>query len=185
MRQDLRQPTHEIDKNDNAVFGVNFVAPTAAFRFIDSIPAWNKHWYDLQVVYPGLAVCVCDFSMCINAPTRQEKLLVWLTIKKTTWLKTSDMTCDNRHVLQQATWHAASNTTCNNRHDLRQATREIVWVNIVSRSKSSKAVFGDSLLLFVFSAFVAAKRVYSHSEIKQDKTARPFQGSNETQHWSD
>ena len=50
---------------------------TAAQRAVCSIPARNKYLYDLQVVVPGLGVCVCEFIMFVNAPTIQEKFLVW------------------------------------------------------------------------------------------------------------
>ena len=44
---------------------------------LGSIPARYKYLYGLQVVVPGLAVCVCDFSMFVNAPTVQELFKVW------------------------------------------------------------------------------------------------------------
>ena len=38
---------------------------TAALRVAVSIPACNKYLYDLQVVVPGLAVCVCmSLNVC-------------------------------------------------------------------------------------------------------------------------
>ena len=36
----------------------------------------DKYLYGLQIVVPGLAVCVCEFSMFVNAPNKQESLLV-------------------------------------------------------------------------------------------------------------
>ena len=46
--------------------------PTAALRVGDSIPARNKYLYDQHIFFPGLAVCVCEFSMFANAPMIQE-----------------------------------------------------------------------------------------------------------------
>ena len=43
-----------------------------AQRVARSIPARNKHLYVLQIVVPGLTVCVCEFSMFANALTIQE-----------------------------------------------------------------------------------------------------------------
>ena len=40
---------------------------TVALRVAGSIPAQNK--YGLQIDVPGRAVCVCDCSMFVNAPT--------------------------------------------------------------------------------------------------------------------
>ena len=37
---------------------------TAALRVAGSIPAQNKYFYGLQVVAPGLAICVRDF-LCL------------------------------------------------------------------------------------------------------------------------
>ena len=50
--------------------------PTAELRVAGSIPGRNKYLYGLQVVAPGLAVCVCVFSIFVNAPTIQELFLV-------------------------------------------------------------------------------------------------------------
>ena len=36
------------------------------------IPAWKKYLHPLQVVISGLAVCVCVFSIVVNASTVQE-----------------------------------------------------------------------------------------------------------------
>ena len=40
----------------------------------------NRDLYDLHYIYyllvSDLAVCVCEFRMCVNAPTIQEKFLV-------------------------------------------------------------------------------------------------------------
>ena len=49
---------------------------TAALRVAGSIPAWNQCFYNLQVVVPGLAVCVCNISMFVNAPFILELLPV-------------------------------------------------------------------------------------------------------------
>ena len=35
----------------------------------------NKYLYGLQIVVLGLAVCVCGFSVFVNAPTIQESFL--------------------------------------------------------------------------------------------------------------
>ena len=42
---------------------------TAALCDAGSIPARCKYLYGLQVVVSGLPVCVCGFSMFVNAPT--------------------------------------------------------------------------------------------------------------------
>ena len=60
---------------DDSVYAV-IKRPTVALRGAGSIPERNKYLYGLQVVVPGLAVCVCDFSMFVNAPTIQELFLV-------------------------------------------------------------------------------------------------------------
>ena len=62
--------------------------PTAALRVAGSIPAQNKDWYGLQVVVPGLAVCVCDFSMFVNhrcyfIKKKNEKIYERATIHET------------------------------------------------------------------------------------------------------
>ena len=44
---------------------------------VGSIPTRNLYLYGLQVVVPGQAVCVCDFSMIVNAPTIQDLFLEW------------------------------------------------------------------------------------------------------------
>ena len=36
---------------------------TTALRVTGSIPTRHKYLYDLQLVVPGVAVCVCDFSV--------------------------------------------------------------------------------------------------------------------------
>ena len=36
----------------------------------------------LQIVVPGLSVCLCIFSMFVNALTKQEFLLVWGNVLK-------------------------------------------------------------------------------------------------------
>ena len=35
---------------------------TVVLRVVDSIPIRHKYLYGLQVVVPGLAVCVCEFK---------------------------------------------------------------------------------------------------------------------------
>ena len=52
----------------------------AALRIAGSIPTRKKYLYGLQVVVLDQAVCVCNFSMVINAPTIQELSLVRNTI---------------------------------------------------------------------------------------------------------
>ena len=54
----------------------------AAFCVAGSIPAGNKYVYGLQVVL-GLAVCVFVFSIFVNAPTMQDKILVCSTTAAT------------------------------------------------------------------------------------------------------
>ena len=49
---------------DNTV-SVVVERPTAALGVARSISPRNKYLYGLQVVVPGLAVCVCDFSMFV------------------------------------------------------------------------------------------------------------------------
>ena len=49
--------------------------PTAALCVVGSNSARKKYLYGLQIVVPGLAVCICDFSMFLNAPTIQELFL--------------------------------------------------------------------------------------------------------------
>ena len=53
---------------------------TAVLLVAGSIPARNKYLYGLQVVVPGMAVCVCDVSMFVNAPTIQGLFLVWVYV---------------------------------------------------------------------------------------------------------
>ena len=55
--------------------GAEVNRPTAALRVAGSIPVRNKYLYGLWIAVPGLAVCVCDFSMFVNAPTKQELFL--------------------------------------------------------------------------------------------------------------
>ena len=55
--------------------------PSAALGVAGSIPTRNKYLYGLQVVVPGLPVCVWNSSMFVNAPTIQE-FLVWSEITK-------------------------------------------------------------------------------------------------------
>ena len=53
----------------NAVVDVAFDCCAACRRFdlrTEQIFVWS------QIVIPELAVCVCDFSMFVNAPTIQE-----------------------------------------------------------------------------------------------------------------
>ena len=45
---------------------------SAALRVPGLISRRNKYLYSLQVVVPGLAVCVREFYMLVNAPTLQE-----------------------------------------------------------------------------------------------------------------
>ena len=35
---------------------------TAALRVTGSIPAWNKYFYDLHLIVPGVTVCVPEFK---------------------------------------------------------------------------------------------------------------------------
>ena len=49
--------------------------PTGRLRVAGSIPRRNIYLYHLQIVVPGLAVCVCEFSVFVNAPTIQELFL--------------------------------------------------------------------------------------------------------------
>ena len=50
---------------------------SSTLRGAGSIPALNKYLYGLQVVVPFLGICVCDFSMFVDAPTTQELFLEW------------------------------------------------------------------------------------------------------------
>ena len=51
-----------------------------ALRAAGSIPARNNYIYDLHLVVPGLAVCICEFKCFINVSTIQEKFLQWGSI---------------------------------------------------------------------------------------------------------
>ena len=48
---------------------------TAALRVLGLIFARSKYLYSLQVLVAGLAFCICDFSMYVNAPKKQELFL--------------------------------------------------------------------------------------------------------------
>ena len=61
--------------------GVVVERSTAALRVAGSIPTRSKYLYGLQIVVPDLAVCVCVFSMSINAPTIQELFVVFFFFK--------------------------------------------------------------------------------------------------------
>ena len=56
--------------------GVVVERPTAALCVAGSIPVRNTYLYGLQAVVLGLAVCVCVFSMFVNAPMIHELFLV-------------------------------------------------------------------------------------------------------------
>ena len=72
-----------VDHNFDGTVGVVVEQSTAALRVAGSIPARNKHLYALQIVVPGLAVCVrVCVGIYVNAPTILELHQVLSDVKK-------------------------------------------------------------------------------------------------------
>ena len=58
------------------LFGAVVERSADALIIAGSIPALNKYLYGLQIVVPGVPVCVCDFSLFVNAPMILEIYIV-------------------------------------------------------------------------------------------------------------
>ena len=62
------------NSNCNDTVGAVAELPNVTQCVVGSIPARNKSLFVLQIVVPGLAVNVCEFSLFVNSPTIQELL---------------------------------------------------------------------------------------------------------------
>ena len=76
---------------------------TVALRDAVSIPAQNKYLHGLQVDVPGLAVCVYNFSMFVNAPTILKLFTVYGNVLK---IKKIFSEFRTRHAMKRGPWRS-------------------------------------------------------------------------------